>query len=128
MKKEHWLPLSIIFLGIAILGSSIQTADQITRIPTGSSSFNVETNNISYSLDRIADNMNKETKSEEERAALYLSEAADYLGLTIGELTYLIEQENVDIPYIKVGPKYVFYKESLDEWTKGIDQHTYIID
>jgi hypothetical protein len=44
--------------------------------------------------------------------------AASYLGMTKAELKLIIENENSNIPYIKVGDKIIFYKDALDEWLK----------
>lgn len=123
MNKEKWLPLAIVFLGTMILIGSIQIANQLVTIPRGSSNVNVDTNNISYSLDRIANKLVQSQENEEtEKASMYFNDAAIYLGFTPDEFKILIEEKNLNVPYIKLDNRYIFYKVSLDEWAKNINQ------
>lgn len=121
MKKEHLIPLAIVFLGITILIGSSQIVNQLQLTRFGSNNnVNVNTREIGKGLNRMADEIKNLYSNK--KNAMYLSETADYLGLTYKELKYLIEEKKLNIPYLKIDNKYVFYRNSIDHWLLETEQ------
>lgn len=127
MDKQKAMIIAIFFLGIAIIIGSMQIAQSLDRV-SYNPEVNVNTSNISNALREIAHQIDQQETVQAQTEAMYFSAAAEYLGLTYKELKVLIEEKNLDIPYIKIDQKYVFYKSSLNEWLKQIQQQEYIMD
>jgi len=47
---------------------------------------------------------------------LELSDAANYLKISEGDLLYLVRENSVGIGYAQINGKYIFSKEGLDQW------------
>lgn len=126
MNNEKYGIMAIIFLGLAVIISSYFVSSSIKEI---SSKMHMDTRDIESAVNRITTELHEfrqDNNGEKERKNyMYMTEAAEYLGLSRKELTYLIEEEKVNIPYIKIGRKYVFYKNSLDDWLKNLGQQEY---
>lgn len=50
-----------------------------------------------------------EEPRKEEQAYLYMTDAADYLGMEYQELSDLVQRSESGIPYVAIGIKYIFY-------------------
>ena len=82
-----------------------------------------ELNNISRSISDLGTQQKATSKSK----IMTMSGAAEYLDITFTELKSLIEEKNLDIPYLKVDSQYIFHEEAIAEWLKQADQKEYEI-
>jgi len=134
MNKDKLLvPAAIVFLGLSFIIGSHVLANAISDFGRR---LDIDTKDIGSPLGYMAselvefrhDYSESQPEAIREKQGMFMSEAAEYLGFSFKELKFLIEEENMNIPYIKVNHKYVFYKESLDQWQKKIEQQEYILD
>jgi len=128
-KDKILISAAIVFLGLSFIIGSHVLANAISDFGRR---FDIETQDIGSPLRYMASELHEfrldSTRASEttrEKQTMYMSEAAEYLGFNFKELKFLIEEENINIPYIKVNRKYVFYKESLDQWQRKIEQQEY---
>ncbi len=133
MNKDKLLvPAAIVFLGLSFLIGSHVLANALTDFGRR---LDIETEDIGSPLRYMASELHefrqdstRDSETTQEKQTMYLSEAAEYLGFSFKELKFLIEEENINIPYIKINRKYVFYKESLDQWQRKIEQQEYVLE
>jgi len=129
LKKENLMSLAIIFLGISMMISSYFISNAIMRSNQG---IYIDSRHIGEPIRILASEIHELRReyreiNSKEKQVMYMSEAAKYLGFSFSELKSLIEEEKINIPYIKVDRTYIFYKDSLDQWLKNIEQQEYTI-
>ena len=132
-KDKLLISAAIVFLGLSFIIGSHVLANAISDFGRR---FDIETEDIGSPLGYMAselhefrqDYITRYSETTREKQTMYMSEAAEYLGFSFKELKFLIEEKNINIPYIKVNRKYVFYKESLDQWQRKIEQQEYILE
>lgn len=119
--------IAIVFLGISILIGSFQITNGLLKIANNIPNT-PSTNNISSSIEYVGDQL-KELNEKDHgiKNIMYMTEAANYVGLTFNDFKTLIEEKKTNIPYVKVNNLYIFHKESLDEWLQN-GQKTYEIN
>ena len=50
-----------------------------------------------------------------------LEEVADYLDLDLNTIKEIVENKDLNMPYIKLGDDYIFYKLAIDDWIKNVN-------
>lgn len=112
MDKEKLKIFAIFFLGISILIGSVKIADGLDSVAHRS----VNTNNISNAITGIGNRLSHINEKEKEPGVLYMTDAANYLGIPFSTLEAMVKDPASNIPYFKLHGVYYFYKQALDQW------------
>jgi galactitol-specific phosphotransferase system IIB component len=101
MKSDWFKGISIIFLGVCLIISSLI---------------------IKKSIENILDMQISNTNSQQTvKNIMNLKEAAQYLGVNSKELKHAVETTSVGIPCVKLDNKYIFTRKGLDKWMEDLD-------
>lgn len=114
MSKEKLLPISIFSLAISLIISTSIIANSIEN----NGRFVGE--GISQGLFNYSNVINEENINNnlDKKEVLRLSDAATYLGITEERLMQVINKEEANIPYVKIGDDFIFSKNALDKWVE----------
>ena len=112
MKNERILPSIII--AMAIIVSSSMILSEIKPIMQ----------NGFISISQASQPNNQQQEETQYKGLMNLSEAASYIGIGTDRIILLISHYD-DFPYNRFGDKYVFSKESLEEWFESSNIDSY---
>jgi hypothetical protein len=107
--RDKLLAISIICLSFSliiaasIIGKAIKTAP-VSYFP----------NSLNVALQQ-----QQQQHQNTEEKAYNLKTASEYLGIVEFQLKQIIEDENNDLPYKKIGETYIFSKNALDKWLES---------
>ncbi len=96
MGSNKMLSISIILLAMSIVFGSIW---------------------IGASLRQAGNNCMSSTSCGNE--ILDIEEAANYLGISHGDLLYVLRRGSLELNYVLINDKYIFTKEALHEWVSN---------
>lgn len=82
---------------------------------------NIESSLISI-LKEILEGVKSIREVKEEKVTLTIREAALYCGMGHEKIRELVEKENTDFPFFKVGCRVAINKEMLDDWLVKISK------
>ncbi|MBO8170953.1 MAG: hypothetical protein H0Z33_03570 [Bacillaceae bacterium] len=116
MNSDHKIMAAI--LGISIIAAAFMIMNGLEKIRLDPQvNADLDTGRISYAIEKLARAQGEIKQEQESDDVLYLSEAADYLGISGDVLRQLIQEENADIPYVLINERlYLFHKEALKNW------------
>ena len=50
-----------------------------------------------------------------------LEDVSSYLGIGLDKVKEMVKDKKVNMPYIKIGDDYIFYKSAIDNWIKDLN-------
>ncbi len=99
---------------ILILNLGYQLSENLNDISFKLSDISNSINSLSIVHNDDSDyNSNNDTPEKFDMAF-----ASSYLNVEYDELVKLVEDKNSNIPFIRIGDDYIFYKDALDNWLK----------
>lgn len=99
---------------ILILNLGYQLSENLNDISFKLSDISNSINSLSIVHNDDSDyNSNNDTPEKFD-----MTFASSYLNIEYDELVKLVEDKNSNIPFIRIGNDYIFYKDALDNWLK----------
>jgi hypothetical protein len=107
LMKDKLLAISIIVLSFSLIIAASIIGRAIKTAP------------VSYFPNSLNLALQQQQHQNTEEKAYNLKSAAEYLGIVEFQLKQIIEDENNDLPYKKIGETYIFSKNALDKWLES---------
>lgn len=123
MSKERLVIISVILLSISMIISSIIISKGLRM---NGESIRNGLDSVSYGAKDIGTYIyNSRLDSGKEdmivtKNTFDLDSSSIYLGIDREELLRIISTKESGIPYVKIGDKYIFTKNSLDKWLETV--------
>ncbi|UFJ39348.1 hypothetical protein LOK74_14860 [Brevibacillus humidisoli] len=129
MEKEKWFAVAIGGLAVSILIGSYVIAGALEQVARAR--YGDDSGQVAQAIRKLAD-VTREVASSRggqrdnvqgDKEYMYMSDAAQYLGMDYKELSEFVNRAELGIPYIAINNKYIFYKDALDDWLKDARIH-----
>jgi len=105
--RDKLLAISIICLSFSLIIAASIIGKAIKTAP------------VSYFPNSLNVALQQQQHQNTEEKAYNLKTASEYLGIVEFQLKQIIEDENNDLPYKKIGETYIFSKNALDKWLES---------
>lgn len=105
--RDKLLAISIICLSFSLIIAASIIGRAIKTAP------------VSYFPNSLNVALQQQQSQKTEEKAYNLKTASEYLGIVEFQLKQIIEDENNDLPYKKIGETYIFSKNALDKWLES---------
>lgn len=105
--RDKLLAISIIVLSFSLIIAASIIGKAIKTAP------------VSYFPNSLNVALQQQQHQKTEEKAYNLKTASEYLGIVEFQLKQIIEDENNDLPYKKIGETYIFSKNALDKWLES---------